>query len=417
MTISPRSLVLALGTHWDVIECLVQKSREQLYLEPAYVLAIIAKRQPQLSTMECEDILRKLVNSGLLETVARGESLQINSHVLTFVRSLTREHELGLSAVLQARVNAIREATDALNEGVHLNQMDMMRHAAMNLAELFRQISQQLDQDRHAILELAEKAKATDSQLSASHRYRQVLQAYDQYVEPMAQMMDTGAAGTFYRYLENAEHALDHAVDMLTTQGSLYTQRQHIRQVAFAAKALRQLGREVLKHCSDTLLPLREEVRQHNQLSASISLLLGQVRKRGLNLTFKNSNLPLWQRDSPRRVTVGDEVLTIMAEAQHYQPVSIAFPESTAAVSAAELDLVDDEVVMQQLAAQLPVTDILQWLKAHYSHVSDATLLRLYHRLTQNDSSDWQLIQADQAINCELKNINIYHYPQGAVTP
>ncbi|MCP5177370.1 MAG: hypothetical protein H6997_07395 [Moraxellaceae bacterium] len=287
---------------------------------------IIAKRQPQLSVIECEDILRKLVNSGLLETVARGESLQINSHVvLNFVRSLTREHELGLSAVLQARVNAIREATDALNEGVHLNHMDMMRHAAMNLAELFRQISQQLDQDRHAILELAEKAKATDSQLSASHRYRQVLQAYDQYVEPMAQMMDTGAAGTFYRYLENAEHALDHAVDILTTQGSLYTQRQHIRQVAFAAKALRQLGREVLKHCSDTLLPLREEVRQHNQLSASISLLLGQVRKRGLNLTFRNANLPLWQRDSPRRVTVGDEVLTIMAEAQHYQPVSIGF--------------------------------------------------------------------------------------------
>ncbi|MCP5177371.1 MAG: hypothetical protein H6997_07400 [Moraxellaceae bacterium] len=51
---------------------------------------------------------------------------------------------------------------------------------------------------------------------------------------------------------------------------------------------------------------------------------------------------------------------------------------------------------MQQLAAQLPVTDILQWLKAHYSHVSDATLLRLYHRLTQNDSSDWQLIQAEK---------------------
>ena len=51
MTISPRSLVLALGTHWDVIEWLVQKSREQLYLEPATVLAIIAKRQPQLGVV------------------------------------------------------------------------------------------------------------------------------------------------------------------------------------------------------------------------------------------------------------------------------------------------------------------------------------------------------------------------------
>ena len=155
----------------------------------------------------------------------------------------------------------------------------------------------------------------------------------------------------------------------------------------------------MLKHCSDTLLPLREEVRQHNQLSASISLLLGQVRKRGLSLTFRNANLPLWQRDSPRRVTVGDEVLTMMAEAQQYQPVSIAFPEQTAAVSPAELDLVNDEAVMQHLIEQLPVHDVLVWLKAHYAHVSDATLLRLYHRLTQNDSSDWQLTHAEQAIN------------------
>lgn len=173
----------------------------------------------------------------------------------------------------------------------------------------------------------------------------------------------------------------------------------------------------MLKHCSDTLLPLREEVRQHNQLSASISLLLGKVRKRGLNLTFRNANLPLWQRDSPRRVTVGDEVLTIMAEAQHYQPVSMAFPEETAAITATELDLVDDEAVIQHLAQQLPVTDILQWLTAHYAHLSDATLLRLYHRLTHNQFSDWHLVQAAQAINCELKHINVYHYPQGAVTP
>lgn len=413
MNISPRSLVLALGTHWEVLAWLVQKSREQLYFEPTYIVSMIGKRQPELSVADCEDILRKMINSGLLELLSRGDHLQINAHVLSFVRSLTREHELGLSAVLQARVQAIREAKDNLNEGVHLNNMDMMRHAAMNLAELFRQISQQLDQDRHAILEIAEQAKASDSQLSASHRYRDVLQAYDKYVEPMAQMMDSGIAGTFYPYLEQAEHALDKAVEKLTTQGSLYSQRQHIRQVAFAAKELRQLGREVLKQCSDTLLPLREEIRQHNQLSSSISYLLGQVRKRGLNQTFRLAALPVWQRDSPRRVTVGDEVLTIMAEAQHYQPVTVSFPEELAAASQITLEVVDDEAIMQHLTSQLPVNDVLAWLRQHYSHLSDATLLRLYHYLIQQES--WQTTCAEQAQTCELKEINVYHYPQGVV--
>ncbi len=45
--------------------------------------------------MECEETLRKLSNSGLLEVLARGNALQINSYVLEFVRGLTREHELG----------------------------------------------------------------------------------------------------------------------------------------------------------------------------------------------------------------------------------------------------------------------------------------------------------------------------------
>jgi hypothetical protein len=48
----------------------------------------------------------------------RSSDLQLNAYVLEFVRGLTREHELGLAAVLQARVAAIREATEALNEGM-----------------------------------------------------------------------------------------------------------------------------------------------------------------------------------------------------------------------------------------------------------------------------------------------------------
>jgi hypothetical protein len=93
------------------------------------------------------------------------------------------------------------------------------RGAANKLAELFRQISLQLDQDRHALLELAEDAKSADASMPIAQRYRRVLEAYDHYVEPMNQMMDTGPQGTFYRYLEDAERSLDLAFEQLTVQG------------------------------------------------------------------------------------------------------------------------------------------------------------------------------------------------------
>ena len=68
-----------------------------------------------------------MVNADILQPCARSNDLQLNAYVLDFVRGLTREHELGLAAVLQARVAAIREATEALNEGMQGADMDRAR--------------------------------------------------------------------------------------------------------------------------------------------------------------------------------------------------------------------------------------------------------------------------------------------------
>jgi len=407
---SPRSLTFALYTHWDVIENLVLLGREFPAFDVQQVSAVISRCSPQKSRDECDALLRQMVSSDLIQAMPRGSSLQIHPLVLEFVRGLTREHELGLSAVLKARVDAIKTATERLATGLQNKDTDQLRQAATQLSELFRQISQQLDQDRHAILELAERAKSKDANLPIGRRYSEVLTAYDDYVEPMAEMMDSGPSGTFYRQLEAAEHALDHAVETLTIQGALYTQRLAMRQIAFQAKELRRLGREVLKHCSDTLLPLREEIRQHNALSTAISQILGQVRKRGLNTTFAGSQLPLWRRDMQRRVTVGNEVLTIMGEALRYVPASVAFPEDHGAdAEAVSLDLVDENALIQDLRRALPVTSLLRWLHERYPQLSDAAVLRLYHALVERD--EWVVTAADAIDRQPLNKVRVIHHP------
>lgn len=46
-----------------------------------------------------------------------------------------------------------------------------------------------------------------------------------------------------------------------------------------------------MKQCTNTLMPLREEVHRHNQLSATIWQLLVEVRKKGLGRFFhRNKN-------------------------------------------------------------------------------------------------------------------------------
>lgn len=416
---NPRSLVYALYNHWDTVEVLVRLSREFAVLTTEQVLSCIAKVAPQLDAEAQGAALRAMVNADILQPCARSSDLQLNAYVLDFVRGLTREHELGLAAVLQARVAAIREATEGLNEGMQAADMDRARGAANKLAELFRQISLQLDQDRHALLELAEDAKSADASMPIAQRYRRVLEAYDHYVEPMNQMMDTGPQGTFYRYLEDAERSLDLAFEQLSVQGGLYSHRLQLRQVAHQAKELRRFGRLIAQQCADTVLPLREEMRQHNALTSAVSLLLSQVRKRGLRRALSrhtsSTAMPVWRNERGFRLQLGDEVRAVMAAAQQYQPQSVAFPQDEPGNAPPLLEHVDEAAIRQQLRNSLPVDSLLDWLHAHHGHLQDATLLRLFHEL-QNESS-WQIEASEHPEITTLQAIRVLHHPHRVSIP
>lgn len=410
---TPKSVLFHLHKHWEVVEILARASRDLPSFSEEQILAAVGKAFSESDLDERSGVLRALLNADILQLLPRSSELQLNPLVLEFVRGLTHEHELGLSSVLQARVEALRDATQELNEGVEHDNTDQLRTAAARLSELLRQISQQLDQDRHAILELAEQAKSGDSGMPLARRYRRVLDAYDQYVEPMNQMMDTGSSGTFYRYLESAEQSLDHAYSQLSIQGALYSHRLQLRQVAYQAKELRRTGRVVAQQCADTLLPLREELRQHNTLSSAISTLLGQVRKKGLRRSLpvrKNSlSLPVWRAERPRRISVGNDVLEVMAEALHFSPEVQAFPEELEPEHSTIADWVDEQVLRERLLASLPVEHLFDWLTQHYRDLPDAVLLRLYHELVRNPG--WQCDQASHSSTTDLNEVRVRHFP------
>ncbi|XOZ33160.1 hypothetical protein ACMDCT_13215 [Halomonadaceae bacterium KBTZ08] len=410
---APRTLVFNLHKYWDVVESLVRATRETQTFTREQVLAVIARHHPDLSAAERDGVLRTLGQSDILAMPARTEVFELNSLVLDFVRGLTREHELGLSAVLKARVEAVKSATDALTEGIAEGDPEAMRTGAGRLGELFTRIEQQLEQDRHAIVDIGEQAKSADTAIPLARRYRTVLEAYDQYVEPMNEMMDTGPEGTFYPYLEAAEQALDQAYEQLNVVGALYTHRLQLRQVGYRAKELRRMGRVVAQKCAETLLPLREEARQHNNLSAAVSTLLGQVRKCGLRRAVArrtaNSELPVWRVERQQRVSVGDEVKTIMAQARDYEPVHKHFPEELSGEENTIEAWVDEQALRSQLAQSLPVPDLMRWLHEQYPELPDAVILRLYHDLIQEPG--WQVSQHHDPVATALTEVRVHYYP------
>tara|TARA_R100000306_G_C4376523_1_gene142166 strand:- start:544 stop:1818 length:1275 start_codon:yes stop_codon:yes gene_type:complete len=416
---SPKHLTRTLFEQWETVEALVRATREMPAFSEEQVLAAIRQAQPALDDVQVREALRRLLASGVLEVQSRSESFVVNTHVLEFVRGLTHEHELGLSSVIQARIEAIRGATETLTAGIEAGDTGQQTQAINRLSTLFRDIARQLEQDRHAIAELAEQAKSADTRAPIAKRYKSVLDAYDQYVEPMNEMMDSGPSGIFYHHLAAAEEALDLGYNRLVTKGALYSHLNRLRHVGYQAKELRRLGRITAQQCADILFPLREEARQHNNLSSAISRLLGQVRKKGLNRTFRKRQdqawLPVWRVNQSRSVSVGDEVKTIMAEARNFEPTEREFPGAVDAAPINIAEWIDEEQLRQQLLKDLPVGNLLEWLKHHYPSLPDQALLRLYHDLAREEL--WEMVLDAQPTISALSLISVHYWPYRLTQP
>ncbi|MGO1616903.1 MAG: hypothetical protein ACTHXN_02980 [Oceanisphaera sp.] len=404
---APKSLTFQLHQHWEVVEQLTRLSREF----PVFELRVLEQviNQYKNKNAESNTVLASLINADILQSINRSSDYQLNTLVVDFVRGLTQEHELGLSAVLKARVDAIKDATSQVLEGLDGSYNDLLRTGANRLSELVRKIIQQLTQDKQAIFEIAELAKSADTRVPIARRYREVLEVYDQYVEPMNEMMDSGLGGSFYPLLETAEAALDSAVDTLSIRGSLYQQRLAMRQIAYQVKDLRYQGRIIAQQCADTLLPLREEVRQHNQLSAVISKQLSLVRKKGLVRGLNANGLPMWKSSRVTKTQLGNEVRELMAEFMDFEPSSIPFPDEEGMPESSIINWVDEELLRQQLIDVLPVENLMAWLRGNYQHLPDAELLRLYHALARDPQ--WQSTLGMHSHTTALNTVAVTYHP------
>jgi len=342
---APRTLIKNLYDHWDVVEWLVQLSSEYPSFSNHQIQEVIVRCNPSLDREGQVSIVRALQQIDILQTMPRDDARYINPVVLEFARSLIHEHTLGLSDVLKARVQELKDSTQKLSDGMQRHDMDMIHVGSQRMAEMAQQISQQLEHDRHAIMEIAERAKSADTRIPLQRRYREVLDAYDRYVQPMADMMDASLSGIFYPTLENAVRVLDDAVGELAVRGVLYRQQIAVRQVAYRVKELQRIGRDVLVQCSNTLLPLRNEVRQNSNLSAAISRLLGYMRKHKLRRTFREADMPMWYQKQSPCVQLGDKARQIMAEAIDYTPSAVRFPVAdTDSALDFSLEIVDEQV-------------------------------------------------------------------------
>jgi len=76
---------------------------------------------------------------------------------------------------------------------------------------------------------------------------------------------------------------------------------------------------------------------------------------------------------------------------------------------------IDEDQLRQQLLADLPVSNLLEWLKRHYPSLPDQVLLRLYHDLAREDQ--WEMALEAQPTTSTLSRVSVHYWPYRLTQP
>lgn len=379
--ISPRYLVKALHEHWSLVESLTLKSRETPFLDRD-VLNKAALSACGQNTVVADEAVRQLLQRGILLPVGERDEVQLYGPVRDFVLSLAQEQELGLAETIRAEIEEMIRLGSELQDALAKEDLAAMMHPLGRLGNRMQRISLQLERDEQAILNIADRAKTFPAGTPLVTRYREVIDSYDRYVEPMTQLLQRDEGG-FVAQTERIEDQLITAESLCERRGALVSQRRRLASTAYGLRVLRQVARERLAVCTETLLPLREEYLRNSGLAVAVASLLGVARKRGVKAALPVGRLQLGGFSRADRVVPGRFAKAYMADISQFRPQVVAFPDVKEGPPVMQMRLRMDEV-LQRLKADLPVPSLLPWLRHAFPEQGEKNLLRLYHELVRH---------------------------------
>ena len=378
--LSAKKILKCLDDDWPVLEALANRS--QLYsFSFQDVQALFSRYFPQLSSEQVFREAQKLLAQEILIPQAKSSQLELNRSVLEFIQFLTQEHNLGTVGDIQSRIDELDRLRARLDSAVRQKDVHEMRRFVRLMDERVREVVKHFRKNESAILHLVDKAKADDSHLSLARRYAAVMEAFDEYIEPVLQMIDIN--GPFQSSIETLEHCLSDLVQFIEDTGFMSGDKEPLVQLRTRLLDMNQIGRESLTRSTDVLMPLREELRKNTLISRNASLVLATLRKQGFEPTMEQL-VPKFSSDH-QKFSLGsaNQITSYMAELVDYQDDNYQLPDAVDSQPGANIRVPDLQDVLKSARSQKTNTDLSQWLARSYPQLPVDELLFLYQELSR----------------------------------
>jgi len=381
--IAPRKLIRCLDEHWTLIEWLVERSQHSSF-SVQDVQHLIQRANPHQSSEQVFKETQRLLQLEVLIPLAKSSQLELNSTILDFAQQLMQEQQLGLATDIESRVQELNRLAGNMKQASASRDNRELRRFIRAMDDRVREVIKHFSHNEQAILSLVERAKADEGKLSLARRYAAVMDAFDHYIEPVLVLVDIN--GPFQRTIADIELQLTELVQQIEMTGVLHQEKEVVLQLRTRLLEMNQLGRESLSRCADLLMPLRDELRRNTLLSRNASFLLGQMRKKGLEVTL-DTLVPSLRSDS-QKFSLGsaNQITSYMAELCQYQHDAYVLPDATDSDHNALMQVPEVKDVLRRAKGLKQLPDLSRWLASSYPELPVDELLFLYQELSRSDS-------------------------------
>ena len=383
--IPPKRILATLVDNWSLIEALIKRfDFGDFSFQDAQ--SLLKKLEPKLSSEAVFKQINKLIQLEIIIPLAKSSQLEINRAIADFSQFLLQEESLGLVGEIHVLVDDLARLNQRLsNAGFNDDEMEIKRNARI-MDERVRKIVKLFQHNQNAIFNLVEQAKSNDSNLTLAKRYKAVIEAFDEYIEPMLNMVDIG--GEFKLCFEQIEASLSDLIIHFTTLGKFKHEKRQLEQLRSRILDMYLIGQQSLTKSADVLLPLREELRRNTQLTKQTSEVLALIRKQGVDKIL-GEFMPYFNSEA-QRLSLGsnNQITAYMAELAEFEHDEYELPDMSAVNQYIAPNIPDYNHVKQRFtqAKRSKKASIMDFLTTTYDELETDELLYLYQKLASDNT-------------------------------
>lgn len=378
--IDPKRVLRALAEHWALLEPLCERFDSGTLSLPE-LRNQLGVQLGEADPVQITALLDQWVRLDILVPVAKSPNrFELNAQIHDFLAYLRREHRLGLCLEIEAYLRHLERLAGHIQDAFEVRDGDDLARQLRLLDMRVRDVLKKLGNDEQALISVAERAKTSDRQIALSQRYAEVLATWDEYVEPMIQLV--AADGAFEQGVRRVEQVLLKLLGEQQRLGRLVDDdlllRTHARILDMQTTA--QL---TLRRARELLLPLREEARRHNAVTRGAALALAAIRKKGLD-ALPQAALPLFSRPQSLFLGSASQVEAYVHALARFEARPAHFPRAgnRPRTTAGRPPRTAREMI-ERCQQALPLPDLMLWLLEQEPDGATDELLYWFSRLSR----------------------------------